>query len=609
MNEPHSTAASIHATIAVVLIVFLGIVMTSRASAQTFDDVPANYWAFSFIETLAANSITAGCGDGNYCPEDSVSRAQMAVFLERGMNGGDFIPPAATGNVFFDVESGDFAASFIEKLADDGITAGCGNNNYCPDAIVSRAQMAVFLLRAKYGSGFSPPPPVGVFADVDLSYWAVAWIEQLAAEGITAGCSSGNYCPEDPVSRAQMAVFLVRSFSLEAPTPAGLGLVRLLSNSIAPIYVTAPPGDIDRLFFVEKGGSIKILDRNTGNVNANPFLTIGGVGGGSEQGLLGLAFHPDYAANGRFYVNFTEGSLTVIREYQVSAGNPDLADPQSALNVLSYAQPQSNHNGGWIGFGSDGYLYISSGDGGAGNDSGTGHTAGTGNAQDISSNLLGKMLRVDIDADDFPGDANRNYAIPISNPFVGQAGDDEIWSFGLRNPWRASFDRATGDLFIGDVGQNAREEINVQLSSSAGGENYGWRLREGTILTPTGGVGGAHPSDAIDPIYDYSHGTGPSQGNAVIGGYVYRGPIAALNGMYFFADNVNHRIWSLEYDGSSPSEFDGTNFFNFIDWTDLISTDIGTVSNITSFGEDADGNLYVLDGAGGIFIFDSATFE
>jgi hypothetical protein len=235
--------------------------------------------------------------------------------------------------------------------------------------------------------------------------------------------------------------------------------------------------------------------------------------------------------------------------------------------------------------------------------------AGTGNAQDTTANLLGKMLRVDIDGDDFPGDPNVNYAIPPANPFVGEAGDDEIWSFGLRNPWRASLDRTMGDLYIGDVGQNAREEINIQLSSSTGGENYGWRLREGTIATPTGGVGGPHPSGAIDPIYDYTQGGGPNQGNAVIGGFVYRGPIAAINGMYFFADNGNHRIWSLEFDGSTPSEFDGSNYFNFIDWTDLISTDIGTVSSITSFGEDADGNLYVLDGAGEIFIIDSATFE
>jgi len=181
--------------------------------AQTFSDVPTDYWAFSFIESLAARQITAGCGNGNYCPESPVTRAQMAVFLERGMHGSSFNPPAATGNVFLDIGAGDFAASFIEQLSQDGITAGCGNGNYCPDVVVSRDQMAVFLLRAKYGAGHSPPAASGVFGDVDLGHWAVHWIEQLAAEGITAGCGGGNYCPEGQVTRDQMAVFLVRTFS------------------------------------------------------------------------------------------------------------------------------------------------------------------------------------------------------------------------------------------------------------------------------------------------------------------------------------------------------------------------------------------------------------
>jgi hypothetical protein len=179
-----------------------------------FDDVRPGDFAFSFIEALARSGITAGCGNNNYCPDEPVSRAQMAVFLERGMRGSDYAPPAASGNVFLDVGVNDFAASFIEQLASDGITAGCGNNNYCPDATVTRDQMAVFLLRAKYGSSYSPPAATGVFNDVDLGYWAVHWIEQLAAEGITAGCGNDNYCPSDPVTRAQMAVFLVRTFEL-----------------------------------------------------------------------------------------------------------------------------------------------------------------------------------------------------------------------------------------------------------------------------------------------------------------------------------------------------------------------------------------------------------
>jgi len=179
-----------------------------------FSDVLNGAFAFSFIERLALSGITAGCGNGDYCPSAPVTRAQMAVFLERGMNGSGYSPPAASGIVFIDVGAGDFAASFIEQLFLDGITAGCGNTKYCPDAEVTRDQMAVFLLRAKYSSAYSPPPAAGVFGDVPTDHWAAAWIEQLAAEGITAGCGGGDYCPNNEVTRDQMAVFLVRTFGL-----------------------------------------------------------------------------------------------------------------------------------------------------------------------------------------------------------------------------------------------------------------------------------------------------------------------------------------------------------------------------------------------------------
>jgi hypothetical protein len=179
-----------------------------------FDDARPGYWAFSFIEALARAGITSGCGNDNYCPAQAVTRAQMAVFLERGMNGSGFSPSAATGTVFNDVGANDFAASYIEQLAADGITSGCGNGNYCPEAEVTRDQMAVFLLRAKYGAAHSPPAPSGTFGDVSMDNWAAPWIEQLAAEGITAGCGNGNYCPDAEVTRDQMAVFLVRMFGL-----------------------------------------------------------------------------------------------------------------------------------------------------------------------------------------------------------------------------------------------------------------------------------------------------------------------------------------------------------------------------------------------------------
>jgi hypothetical protein len=180
----------------------------------TFYDVPITHWAFDYIEALAESGITGGCGGGNFCPEDPVTRAHMAVWLERGMNGSGFDPPPATGTYFLDVSVDYWAAAWIEQLYRDGITSGCGGGNYCPASSVIRAQMAVFLLRAKHGAGYTPPPPSGLFDDVGLDHWAVAWIEQLAREGITSGCGGGNYCPEAKVTRAQMAVFLVRTFGL-----------------------------------------------------------------------------------------------------------------------------------------------------------------------------------------------------------------------------------------------------------------------------------------------------------------------------------------------------------------------------------------------------------
>ncbi len=383
---------------------------------------------------------------------------------------------------------------------------------------------------------------------------------------------------------------------------------RVASTLSLPVFLTAPPGDTSRVFVVEQHtGQIRILRRNTWTLDATPFLTISGVSTGSEQGLLGLAFHPDYATNGFFYVYLTDPNTRVLR-YSVSA-NPNLANPASGTPVLSFVQPQTNHNGGWIGFGVDGYLYIASGDGGNGNDTGTGHTTATGNAQDITSNRLGKILRIDVDADGFPADPAENWAAPPDNPFVGITGDDEIWVYGLRNPWRASFDRLTGDFYIGDVGEGACEEVDIQPASSAGGDNYGWRLREGVIATPSGGVGGPAPAGAINPFLDYSHG-GTSvcsnplsafSGFAVTGGYVYRGPVASLRGRYFFADYSRGRLWSAVWNGSAPATFNGRNYTSLVDHGDdsAFAPDTGTISSISSFGEDSDGNLYVLDLNGG----------
>ena len=376
-----------------------------------------------------------------------------------------------------------------------------------------------------------------------------------------------------------------QTFPPAVPGPVRTTRVALGLNR--PVFVTAPPGDTDRLFIVEQHtGRIRILDLDSGQIRSAPFLDINGLSRGNEQGLLGLAFHPEYASNGTFYVNFNDsrGDTQIVR-YLVSSQNADVANANSAFTILSIDQPFSNHNGGWIGFGPDGYLYISTGDGGSGDDPGN-------RAQDITNQLLGKILRIDINRDQFPADAQRNYAVPSSNPFVGRAGDDEIWAYGLRNPWRMSFDRETGDLYIGDVGQRAREEISFQPAASEGGENYGWRVMEGFRCFDNSQTGSNPPcghTSLVPPLHDYPR----SSGFSVTGGYVYRGPIDELDGKYFFADYGSARIWSIEHDGTTVTEF--------LEWTDTFVPDVGQIDEISAFGEDAFGNLYVVDLGGEVF--------
>ena len=373
-----------------------------------------------------------------------------------------------------------------------------------------------------------------------------------------------------------------------------VGLQQVTNNLANPMFATFAPGDTERLFVAERSGKIRIVDLATDTLASTPFLSIPSVATSGEGGLLGMAFHPDYQTNGKFYVyaTFADGPSPFrshIREYTVSA-NPDVANPTSAKSVLIWNQPQSNHNGGWIGFSpNDEYLYIMSGDGGNGNDSGTGHTAGIGNAQDITNNLLGKALRIDVNGDDFPADASKNYAIPASNPFVGVTGDDEIWAYGLRNPFRASFDRQTGDLWIGDVGQNTREEIDFQAADSLGGENYGWRVREGFIQNPSFSSTPV-PAGAVDPVYDYPNGGSA----AVTGGYVYRGPDPELQGQYFFSDTQQRFIRTFD-----PANPIGT----AMNIQGSLPIDTGSIDSPVSFAEDAHGNLYIVDITGEIYRF------
>ncbi len=312
-----------------------------------------------------------------------------------------------------------------------------------------------------------------------------------------------------------------------------------------------------RLFILEKVGRIRILQN--GQVPDQPFLDISNRVGssGNEQGLLGLAFHPRYTQNGRFFVNYTDNNGdTVIARYQVSS-DPNVADPNSEVKLLGVDQPFANHNGGVLAFGPDGYLYAGLGDGGSQGDP-------YNNAQNAKV-LLGKILRLDVDSAE-------PYAIPSDNPF-----GNEVWTYGLRNPWRLSFDKLTGDLYIGDVGQNTWEEIDYLPKGSPGGTNFGWNLREGAH-----DYNGSTSPDLTEPVAEYSHQEG---GCSVTGGYVYRGSMPEWNGIYLYGDYCTGLIWGLIRSDSGWQK------------QQLFDTDF----TITSFGQDENGEVYLVSDNGGVY--------
>jgi glucose/arabinose dehydrogenase len=356
-----------------------------------------------------------------------------------------------------------------------------------------------------------------------------------------------------------------------AGTP-NLTAARVASGLDEPVDLQAPPGDRTRLFVVEQSGRIRVI--RSGSLLPGAFLDLGGrVSRGGEQGLLGLAFHPRYDTNGRFFVNYTdtEGD-THVAEFRVS-GNRDVADAGSERTVLFVQQPFDNHNGGGLAFGPDGMLYIALGDGGSGGDPFR-------NAQNLGS-LLGKVLRIDVDG-------GTPYAIPSGNPFAGTAGArPEIWAYGLRNPWRFSFDRGTGDLYIGDVGQSRREEVNVGIASRRGGENYGWNVTEGTLcFNPAVGCSTA---GLTLPVVEYATNSGGTC--AVTGGFVYRGcRMPGYQGTYFYGDYCASFVRSLRFQNGAATDQR--------DLTAALSRDVGLLS---SFGQDLDGELYLVDREGAVY--------
>lgn len=373
--------------------------------------------------------------------------------------------------------------------------------------------------------------------------------------------------------------------------PEAYKLRRVATGLAAPLFLTGRTGAGD-VFITERAGRIRILNPDTGVIAATPFLDISAdIGTAGEGGLLGLALAPDYASSGVFYVHITNLSGdSEIRRYVRSTGDPNTADAGSGDVILTVAQPAANHNGGWLGFGADDYLYIALGDGGGGGDP-------FANGQDTNT-LLGSILRIDPASDDFGADPDRDYAIPADNPFAVSGGAPEIWAYGLRNPFRTSFDRSTGVLYIGDVGQEALEEIDMAPPGSAG-LNFGWNIREGTQSYT-----GPNSAAFTPPVAEYGHGSGPRQGNSLTGGYVYRGPVAALAGRYFFADFISGNVWSIPVDEFTQGATLSSN--DFVLENGPLTPDAGSLSNIVSFGEDEAGNLYILTIAGNVFRIEAA---
>lgn len=372
----------------------------------------------------------------------------------------------------------------------------------------------------------------------------------LAMIVVLRGCGSDDATPTTPPTQSTDSVTL-------RPVATGLDF---------PVYLTAPAGD-PRLFIVEKTGRIRIV--KNGALAGTPFLDLSAsVSGGSEQGLLGLAFDPSYATTGRFYVDYTDrNGDTRIARFHVGA-DADAADASSQEILLTIDQPYSNHNGGQLAFGPDGYLYVGMGDGGSGGDpEGHGQNAG---------DLLGSLLRLDVSG-------ASGYAVPANNPYAGGGGRGEVFSIGLRNPWRFSFDRQGGDLYIADVGQNEREEVDVSTAASGGGRglNYGWNRMEGTACYN----GGCDRTGLTLPVIDYTHADGCS----ITGGYVYRGQaLPALAGTYFYADFCNGWVRSFRYQDGQAG--------NPREWPTLKPG-----GQVTSFGEDAAGELYILEADGKVF--------
>ena len=520
------------------------------------------------IEAIAALEITRGCnppfGD-RYCPNDKVDRGAMAAFIRRALD-----LPTASEDHFVD-DSGNTFEGDINAIAEAGITKGCNppdNDRYCPNDTVKRGAMAAFIRRA-----LELPAAAEDYFDDDSGSTFEADINAIAEAGITKGCNppdNDRYCPNDTVKRDTMASFLARALELTPLVPPDRPPLRwelVVGGFSSPIQVLSPPGE-DRLLIAEQGG--KILSYSYSDGTTTTFLDIeGDVLFGGEQGLLSMTLHPAYPEDRRIFTWYSgNDGDTYLVEFDIAS---DLASASSPRTVLEVGQPASNHNGGHLAFGDDGYLYLSLGDGGGGND--TFQTA-----RDLGS-LLGKIIRIDIDAKD----TGLEYAVPADNPYVGEEGRDEIWASGLRNPWRWSFD--DGYIYIGDVGQRTREEIDV-VKVAPVGYDFGWSRYEGSVCNPDDHDPSCSTAGLTFPVEEY----GRSVGFTVIGGIVYRGPtVRSLDQYYVYADLGGAlRAFRLK-DGSAVEKRD-------------LSGQLG-MGGIVAFAEDSDGELLVTS------LFDGAVYR
>lgn len=505
----------------------------------------------SWVAAVASLLLITGCGgggNGSRPPRPQPNRAPV------------FTSPATV--------------TAAENLAGTIYTAAAtdADGNALTFSVAGGADQGAFRITASGALSFATPPDFEAPADADRNN---VYLVQI---GVSDGTTSATLDLAVTVTNAGTDSFRV--------TRVGTGFSQ-------PLYLAPVPDGTGRVFVVEKAGRIRILNPATGAVAATPFFdVVGQISTAGEGGLLGLATAPDFNTSGTFYVYLTNSADDIeVRRYRTLGGDRDRADPASGDVILTIPHPgQSNHNGGWLDFGPDGFLYMAPGDGGGGGDPNN-------NAQNTNV-LLGKLLRIDVSRDDFPADLLRDYGIPAGNPFMAGGGRAEIWAIGLRNPFRAGFDRITGNLYIGDVGQNAVEEIDL-MRPGDGGANFGWSFREGTREFKAGG-----PASLVPPVAEYLAGSGPREGQSVTGGYVYRGPIEALRGQYFFGDFVTGNLWSLPVSQLVVGSTVPSSQF-ILRRTDLTPTQ-GTINNLASFGQDEAGNLYIVDFDGEIFRLEPA---